>query len=74
MIYNIPMKTDPQKRNNVAYIDGHNLNLGITKQDPRWKIDYVKFRLYRLEKYGVTTAYYYVGIAYEANRNLYTKL
>ena len=58
-------------QNNYAFIDGQNLNLSI--QHLGWKLDFRKFRVYLSEKYGVGTAYYFLGFV-EGNSNLYTSL
>lgn len=47
--------------NNIAYIDGQNLFLGITKRDIPWSIDLKRFRVYLEKKYAVQQAYYYLG-------------
>ena len=62
------MKT---KRNNYAFIDSQNLNLGIQKLG--WKLDYRKFRIYLAEKYGVQKAYLFVGFV-ALNQGLYDRL
>ena len=59
------------KKNNHAFIDSQNLNLGI--QSLGWKLDYLKFRLYLKEKYGVATAYLFLGFMPE-NQDLYASL
>jgi len=46
------------KENNYAFIDSQNLNLGIKSLG--WKLDFVKFRRYLREKYGVVTAYLFI--------------
>ena len=60
-----------KKENNFAFIDSQNLNLGI--QSMGWKLDWKKFRTYLLEKYGVRTAYQFIGYVPE-NQNLYASL
>jgi len=57
--------------NNYAFIDGQNLNLGI--QDLGWKLDFQRFRVYLKEKYGVSTAYYFIGKVAD-NQELYDAL
>jgi uncharacterized LabA/DUF88 family protein len=57
--------------NNYAFIDGQNLNLGI--QDIGWKLDFTRFRVYLKEKYGVSTAFYFIGKVAE-NNELYEAL
>lgn len=57
--------------NNFAFIDGQNLNLGV--QSMGWKLNYSRFRKYLLEKYSVTTAYYFIGYV-PGNQPLYSEL
>ncbi len=58
-------------QNNYAFIDGQNLNLGI--RGIGWKLDFQRFRVYLKEKYGVGTAYYFIGYM-EENKDLYDAL
>ncbi|MEK7610457.1 MAG: NYN domain-containing protein [Patescibacteria group bacterium] len=58
-------------RNNYAFIDSQNLNLGIQKLG--WKLGYRQFRKYLLEKYGVTKAYMFLGFS-PLNQALYDNL
>ncbi len=51
-----------------AFIDGQNLYSGIESQG--WHLDYTKFRRYLSEKYGVQTAYLFIGYLAE-NKTLY---
>ncbi len=60
-----------KKQNNHAYIDSQNLNLGV--QSLGWKLDYKKFRRYLAEKYGITTAYVFIGYIPQ-NQDLYSSL
>jgi len=48
------------RENNFAYIDGANLYRGIA--DLGWELDYKKFRVWLAEKYGVKTAYLFLGL------------
>ncbi|MFO7882936.1 MAG: NYN domain-containing protein [Kosmotogaceae bacterium] len=57
-----------KKKNNFAFIDGQNLNLGIKSLG--WKMDFSRFRRYLKEKYSVTTAYYFIGYV-SGNQDLY---
>jgi len=57
--------------NNYAFIDGQNLNLGI--QSLGWKLDYIRFRTYLKDKYGVKVAYLFIGYIQE-NQDLYDNL
>ncbi len=59
------------KENNYAFIDSQNLNLGI--QSLGWKLSFSKFRRYLSEKYGVTTAYLFIGYVPQ-NQDLYSSL
>jgi uncharacterized LabA/DUF88 family protein len=59
------------KENNYAFIDSQNLNLGLLKLG--WKLDYIKFRIYLREKYGVEKAYMFIGFV-ALNQKLYDKL
>ncbi len=56
---------------NYAFIDGQNLNMGT--QFMRWKLDFKKFRVYLKEKFGVNTAYYFIGYV-DGNSDLYRSL
>ena len=47
------------KENNIAYIDGANLHLGILSAN--WKLDYKKFRVWLSHKFHVTDAYIFLG-------------
>lgn len=60
-----------KESSNYAFIDSQNLNLGI--QSLGWKLDFAKFRRYLKEKYGVTTAYLFIGYV-PANQSLYSSL
>src|SRR3989344_4352208 len=54
-----------------AFIDSQNLNLGVKSQG--WKLDWRKFRQYLRNKYGVITAYLFIGYK-PGNEALYTSL
>lgn len=56
---------------NYAFIDSQNVNLGI--RGIGWKLDWQKFRIYLKEKYGVKTAYMFIGYI-EENQDLYRSL
>ena len=60
-----------KKKNNYAFIDGQNVNLSIRSLG--WKIDWKKFRVYLKDKYGVETAYMFIGFI-EGNSELYISL
>ena len=59
------------KGNNVAFIDGQNLYLGIKSSG--LLIDYFLFRKYLSMKYGVKHAFLYIGFIKE-NKELYKDL
>lgn len=48
-----------KRRNNFAFIDSQNLNLGI--QAMGWSIDWKKFRIYLRERFNVQRAYLFLG-------------
>ena len=56
------------KESNYAFIDSQNLNLAIRGQG--WVLDFVRFRVYLKEKYGVTKAFLFIGFV-EGNNDLY---
>ena len=58
-------------KNNYAFIDSQNLNLGINKLN--WKLNFKKFRIYLKEKYKVSQAFLFIGFIPE-NRDLYSSL
>jgi len=49
-----------KQQNNFAYIDGNNLYRGTI--DSGWKLDYYRFRTWLADKYGVSRAYYFIGL------------
>lgn len=57
--------------NNFAFIDSQNLNRGI--QSMGWNLDWKKFRVYLKEKYGVKTAYLFIGYI-SSNQPMYSSL
>lgn len=56
---------------NHAYIDGANLHKGVA--DSAWRLDYRRFRVWLSEKYGVRTAYLFIGLI-PKYKELYTYL
>lgn len=46
--------------NNFAYIDGANLYRGV--QSLGWQLEYRKFRVWLKDKYGIKTAYLFLGL------------
>lgn len=59
------------KKNNYAYIDSQNLNLGIQKVG--FKLDWTKFYALLTKKYGVKKAYLFIGYVAE-NEPMYEQL
>jgi uncharacterized LabA/DUF88 family protein len=49
-----------KQENNFAYIDGANLYNGV--ETLGWNLDYQRFRVWLYEKYGVKTAYLFIGL------------
>ncbi len=47
-------------KNNFAYIDGANLHKAI--EELGWELDYRRFRIWLLEKYGAAKAYIFIGL------------
>lgn len=64
-----------RNENNYAFIDGNNLHLGTTLVD-YWEIDYKKLRIYLLNRFSITKAYYFIGYipSDKAYLNLYHSL
>lgn len=58
-------------KNNYAFIDNQNLNLGIQKLG--WKMDWRKFRAFLREKYSIEQAYMFIGYMPE-NEDLYNQM
>lgn len=56
---------------NFAYIDG--ANLYEATKELGWPLDYKRFRVWLLEKYGVERAYIFIGLI-PKYKNLYTYL
>lgn len=55
-------------KNNYAFIDSQNLNLGSQRMG--WKVDWRKFREYLRKEYNVSHAYMFIGYMSE-NEQLY---
>jgi uncharacterized LabA/DUF88 family protein len=65
----MPQKTTKTTRkNNYAFIDSQNLNMGTQRMG--WKLDWRKFRKYLDDKYDITHAYMFIGYMSE-NESLY---
>ncbi len=61
----------PDNKNNFAYIDSQNLNLGVKSMG--WILDFKRFRVYLKEKYSISKAYIFIGFV-PGNQNLYNAL
>lgn len=48
-----------KKLENYAFIDAQNLHMSVANTG--WKIDYVRFRIYLKEHYGIEKAYMFMG-------------
>ncbi len=59
------------KEKNFAYIDGANLHKGV--ESSAWKLDYLRFRSWIRQKFGVTDAYLFIGLMTK-HADLYTSL
>ncbi len=59
------------RKNNYAFIDSQNLNLSI--RDQGWSLDFVKFRKYLADRFGVKEAFLFIGLV-PGNQGLYTSL
>ncbi|MCK4553750.1 NYN domain-containing protein [Candidatus Parcubacteria bacterium] len=60
-----------KNKNNYAFIDSQNLNLGVQRLG--WKLDFRKFRIYLKEKYNIKKAYLFLGYIPD-NQDMYRKL
>jgi hypothetical protein len=65
------MRNKTKTPNNYAFIDSQNLNLGTQKMG--WKLNWSAFRRYLADKYGVTSAYLFIGYLPE-NEAMYNQL
>src|SRR3989338_6203297 len=55
----------------IAYIDAANLHKGSGSLG--WKLDYRRFRVWLSDRFGIESAYLFIGLV-PANKDLYTKL
>jgi uncharacterized LabA/DUF88 family protein len=60
-----------RKPENYAFIDNQNLNMTVNKLG--WKMDWKKFRKFLKDRYGVTTAFMFIGYVPE-QEEMYEKL
>ena len=60
-----------KEKNNYAFIDSQNLNLGVRALG--WHLDFGLFRVYLQEKYNVLKAFLFIGYV-PGNERLYTSL
>jgi len=58
-------------KNNYAFIDSQNLNLGVKSQG--WKLNFSRFRIFLEDKYKVKKAFIFIGYV-SNNQSLYTEL
>ena len=58
-------------KNNYAFIDSQNLNLGILADG--WKLDFKRFRVFLKDKYNIEKAFLFIGYV-KGNESLYTEL
>ena len=58
-------------QNNYAFIDGHNLYLGIMYQ--ALELDLKKFRIFLKDKFSISKAFYFIGFI-PGNYRLYKKI
>lgn len=65
------MKENRLKKENYAFIDSQNLNLGI--RDRGWKLDFARFRIFLKDKYKVSKAFLFIGYIKD-NEDLYSYL
>ncbi|KKU11765.1 MAG: hypothetical protein UX17_C0068G0009 [Parcubacteria group bacterium GW2011_GWC2_45_7] len=59
------------RKNNYAFIDSQNLNLGVKSQG--WLLDFKRFRVFIKDKYHVEKAFLFIGYVV-GNEGLYTTL
>ena len=59
------------KKENHAFIDSQNLNLGVRSLG--WRLDWRKFRQYLRNKYNITKAFAFIGYKV-GNEELYTSM
>jgi uncharacterized LabA/DUF88 family protein len=57
-----------KKENNIAFIDGQNLQMGLD-----WNFHYKSFRQYLKDKYNIVDAYYFLGYKND-EKDLYENL
>jgi len=62
------------KENNLAFIDGQNLYMGLKSEESAWQMDFLKFREYLSKKYDVNRAYYFLGFTIDDYSDLYDKI
>ena len=58
-------------KNNYAFIDSQNLNLGVRTQE--WELDFARFRVYLKDKYDIAKAFLCIGYV-KGNEGLYKYL
>ena len=68
------MKEVNNKENNLAFIDGQNLYMGTDSDDPNWRVNLKKFRVYLKDKYSISKAFYFLGYVINDNNSLYEEI
>jgi len=68
------MKEVNDKENNLAFIDGQNLYMGTDSDDPKWRVNLKKFRVYLKDKYNISKAFYFLGYVINDNNGLYEEI
>jgi len=68
------MKEVNNKENNLAFIDGQNLYMGTDSDDPNWRVNLKKFRVYLKDKYSISKAFYFLGYVINDNNGLYEEI
>ena len=59
------------QKNNYAFIDSQNLNLGVKSQG--WNLDFARFRVFLKDKYHAEKAFLFIGYV-AGNESLYAML
>src|SRR3989344_1200318 len=68
------MKQMASKNQNLAFIDGQNLYMAVTRSVTPWSLDLARFRVYLQQKYHVDRAFYHLGFVNEKYQDLYEEI
>jgi len=68
------MKEVSNKENNLSFIDGQNLYMGTDSDNPKWRVNLKKFRVYLKDKYSISKAFYFLGYVINDNNSLYEEI